>query len=346
MNSKKPLGRPQKLFDTAGAAHAVVRAAEALNWNIADADKFLARVQHVEYGLSAEIEFATILRWLGVCQFVHRLNEDRLAADSFNELEVPDLFAVFRHGAFSTSALIEVKTSEDLTLDFSMAYLDKLARYASLMEKPLLIAWRPRTIGFWVLFDPLAVAPTGDRVKLTFDHAIKNDLMGYLAGDTTLVSPEGCGMRIVAERTGEKMPTERGYQAEFIIRQAYFHDADGIETKILPAVTWLVLSTVHYSEQVTDDAFVQCYTCEGATRAQLVLRTAVGFSTDRDERIHWKAVHNNLNAVLDCERLLAEAETSFGSYVQYILYQRPQLVPAFLFAWEPPHAPRSKSADR
>jgi len=63
----KNLGRDQRPFASTDAAYAVARVAESLNWNLADTQAFLRQAQHVEYGLSAEIEFAAILRWLGRC---------------------------------------------------------------------------------------------------------------------------------------------------------------------------------------------------------------------------------------------------------------------------------------
>lgn len=56
-------------FTSVDAAHAAVRIPEALNWNLADPQSFLRQAPHVEYRLSAEIEFAAILRWLGRCRF-------------------------------------------------------------------------------------------------------------------------------------------------------------------------------------------------------------------------------------------------------------------------------------
>jgi len=47
------------------------------------------------------------------------------------------------------------------------------------------------------------------------------------------------------------------------------------------------------------------------SRAQLVLRTAVGFSLKDEERIHWKTVGNNLATVLSCETLLRDAQARF-----------------------------------
>jgi hypothetical protein len=80
--------------------------------------------------------------------------------------------------------------------------------------------------------------------------------------------------------------------------------------------------------------------CNGFTRAQLVLRTAVGFAAGPDQRVHWKDVHADLNSVLTAQQVLEEAASCFGTFMQYVLYQRPEEVPTFLKGWEPPQAPK------
>jgi hypothetical protein len=66
------------------------------------------------------------------------------------------------------------------------------------------------------------------------------------------------------------------------------------------------------------------------TRAQLVLRTAVGFSLKDEERIHWKAVGKNLDAALNCETLLHDAQARFGTFMSYIFHLQPEKIPSFL----------------
>src|SRR5258705_4559418 len=181
-------GRKAKPFASVDAAHAIVKAAEQVGWNISDVEKFLRQIQHVEYGLSSEMEFAAILRWLGWCAFVHRLSEDVLEDPARNLWIVPDLLAVFAVGGRTCSVLIEVKTGDDMVLTFRQAYLQRLRAYAQLVNQPLLVAWRPRPIGFWVLFDPDIAKPIDEgATQVDFDLAVKHDLMSLLAGDYWIV---------------------------------------------------------------------------------------------------------------------------------------------------------------
>lgn len=326
-------GRAAKPFAETDAAHAVVKTAERLGWNISDPEKFLRQVQHVEYGLSAEIEFAAILRWLGWCRFVHRLSEEVLEDPAQSVWQVPDLFAVFRAGDQTSSALIEVKTSDDTVLKFKKSYLQRLRAYASLTNQPLLIAWRPRSIGFWILFDPAIAQPANDEfVIVEFGQAIKNDLMSLLAGDYYIIPAEGAGLRLEYERISEKEPTEDGYQALFRVSEAYVHDASGIRADDVPnSIVWAILSTVKDGQEAHEDRIIQSFTASGGmTRAQLVLRTAVGFSINGEERIHWKAVGKNLDAIVRSDDLLHDAQARFGTFLRYIFHQQPQEIPSFI----------------
>lgn len=345
MSADGKFGRDKRPFAGVDAAHAVVRIAEALNWNLADPQSFLRQAQHVEYGLSAEIEFAAILRWLGRCRFVHRLNEEVLKDPAHNTIEVPDLLAVFSDDGDTRAALIEVKTGEELSLVFKRTYLQRLQAYAELFHLPLLIAWRPRRVGFRMLFDPgLAESLDDHRVQVRFDRAVKNDLMSVLAGDFYLIPQAGAGLRFEAARVGDKQPTADGYQAVFQITDVYVHDAAGTRVTDMPnSIAWMIFSAMEHHPDVADDKIVQSFIASGGmTRAQLVLRTAVGFSLDQDQRIHWKAVGRSLDSILVRDALLGDAEARFGTFVQYIFHQQPQTMPSFVpTKWQGRQVPRA-----
>lgn len=326
-------GRIAKPFEPTDAAHAIVKAAEQLGWDMGNIDKFTRQVQHVEYGLSAEVEFAAILRWLGWCSFVHRLSEDVLEDATRSSWTVPDLFAVFQKNGKTLSALIEVKSTNDTVLEFKSPYLRRLQSYAALLNQPLLIAWRPRTLGFWILFDPVIARPVDDdSVAVDFGLAIKNDLMSMLAGDYYLVPKQGAGLRFECERIGKKEPTADGYRALFRVSEAYLHDSAGVRAEHVPdSVVWVVFSTLKDHQEVSEEGIVQSFVASGdMTRAQLVLRTAVGFSLKEGERIHWKSVGKNLDAILKCEDLLRDAQAHFDTFMSYIFHQQPEETPTFL----------------
>lgn len=341
MSRKDGLGRLKAPFSTVNAAHAVVRAAEALNWEFSDFDAFMRRAQHIEYGLSAEIEFATVLRWLGKCKFVHRLNDDSLSDASFNDVLAPDLLAIFEDRGCRLCTLIEVKTGAAHQLKFTLAYMKKLKAYAEIVGQPLLVAWRPHNLGFWILFDPCIAELRGGDLVVSLDLAIKNDLMGQIAGDFSVVPEENAGLRIVAKRIGEKENTEKGYKAIYEITDAYFHDSSGGRSlKLSNAIATFLIAASEYSEEIEDERIVRAFTAtSGMAKAQMILRVAVGFALKDDERIHWKAVGKDLDAILSCSELLAETQQSFGTYVRYVLFQQPQITPTFVpSVWRRPIA--------
>lgn len=315
------------------AAHTITRVAEALNWDLSNPESFLKHVQHVEFGLSAEIELASILRWLGTCCFVHRLSEDILEEPARSIWQVPDLFAIFELDGQVVSALIEVKTNDDFELRFRSGYLERLQAYAAILKQPLLIAWKPRRLGLWLLFDSSEIPASGDgSVVVDLNIAFQNDLMSILAGDFAIVPKEGAGLRVEMVRVGEKVPANDGYEAKFVVDQAFLRDSSGAEIKDAPeTIFWTILSSARQHEEITDDRVVQEWLATGGlTRAQLVLRTVAGFPLNEAERIHWKSIGRNLNEIITREQILSDAKSQFGSSISYVFHQEPKKRPSFL----------------
>jgi hypothetical protein len=97
------------------------------------------------------------------------------------------------------------------------------------------------------------------------------------------------------------------------------------------SIAWMIFSAMENHSEVADDRIVQSFTASGGmTRAQLVLRTAVGFSLDEGQRIHWKAVGRNLDSILARDTLLKDAQAHFGTFVQYVFHQQPQTMSPFV----------------
>ena len=299
---------------------------EECDYSIGDPDAFLRRVKSMEYGLSAEVEFAAILRWLGACPFVHRLNKETLA-DTGSEWLVPDLLAVFRSGDLRCSAAIEVKTTWDLSLTLRRDYLARLRAYADLVSQPLLVAWRSRKVGSWILLDPLLMESEGALDgKLEFAAAMPYDLMSVLAGDFYVVPEKGAGVFLQASRVGEKCPTDDGYEAKFRVDSAEIRDAQGQSAKNVPdSVVWAIFASLEEQQNVTDDGFTLSFVATGAmTRAQDILRTAASFRIDENERIDWRGIGMNLDAVLSRSELALQLANHFGSFIRYVFHQQPR----------------------
>ena len=326
-------GRLQRPLDETSIAHTIVRVLEEADYSIADPGAFLRRVQHVEYGLSAEIEFAALLRWLGSCPFVHRLSEDALSDGTNSNWLVPDLLAVFQNGDQTCSVTIEVKTTASHTLRLKTDYVERLQAYADLITQPLLLAWRPRNIGFWMLFEPYRVGRLENNT-LVFDleNVMQNDLMSMVAGDFFITPKQGAGLVLETSRISEKQPTEDDYKAVFQVKKAYMRDGDGGTIENVPnAIFWILLSAMEEQLNVSDEGFVLKFAASGGmTRAQLILRTAASFLLNDEQRIHWKSLGANLDTVISSREIISQAQIYLGTFVQYIFHLQPQNPPQFV----------------
>ncbi|HEX7073857.1 MAG TPA: hypothetical protein VF226_07430 [Hyphomicrobiaceae bacterium] len=105
------------------------------------------------------------------------------------------------------------------------------------------------------------------------------------------------------------------------------------------SVIWAIFSTLNDHQEINDQSIVQSFVASGGmTRAQLVLRTAVGFSLKEGERIHWKSVGKNLDAILRSEDrpapVLWEDAVNIHvlpeKYRMVELLARPEILRAFL----------------
>ena len=240
---------------------------------------------------------------------------------------------MFKSGDTACSAVIEVKTTSKNRLRFKTDYLKRLQAYADLVCQPLLLAWKPREIGFWILVDPShARQLNSERVELDLENALKNDLMSTVAGDFIIVPQKGAGMVFEASRVGERQPTSEGYQAVFRIDKAYAQDGKGDRVASVPsAIVWMLLSATDERQSVDENKLVQAFIAPGTlTRAQLVLRTAASIWIGNEQRIHWKEIGRNLDAVVNSGEVRAQALASLGTFIEFIFYQAPQTAPHFL----------------
>ncbi len=277
----------------------------------------------MEYGLAAEVEFAAVLRWLGACPFVHRLQGETFADRTGFDWLVHDLLAVFKSGDLMCSTAIEVKTTARDILAIKPEYLARLEAYARLVSQRLLLAWRPRNVGSWILVDPRVMQSDGVLDgKLELGNAMRYDLMSVLAGDFHVLPREGVGLFLQASRVSEKRTTPDGYEATFRVDNAEFRDAEGQSVKNVPdSIVWTIFASLDERQNATEEGFTQSFvTTGGMTRAQDILRTAARFRLDDNERIDWKAIGVNLEVVLSRGELALQLGKHFGSFIQYVLH--------------------------
>lgn len=323
-------------FDWTMAGHTIVKAGEAVDWNFNDPDSFIKRVQSIEYGLSAETEFAAIVSWLGQCSLVHKLEQDYFTSLPGSEWSIPDLFCVFEHAGEQCPVLVEVKTRKQQRLVMRTSELDSMRRYSDLHSLPILIAWKPRRLGFWLLVDPVHFVKKEGKSILELEPAMKNNLLSTVAGDFLVVPKCGAGLFIEAIIIKKTPTSDSSFEVLAQIQKAEFRDASGqITNNISGAITSLLFSSMEVVDTFTDQSICQSFVTRGEpVHAQQVLRASVAYSQLSNKPIKWRHVAKDLNSYLSREKLHDEIQKHFGSFVQYQLFQHPQVWPTFLpLAW-------------
>lgn len=195
--------------------------------SIADPIEVARRVRGLDRGLPAEDEFAVICTWLGHCRIVHKLDQQQAPVSSRASYQVPDLLVAFNAaGPF----LIEVKVKQDLTLSFRPDYLKRLTAYADLLGLPLLIAWKFHSV--WSLFDARRLRLAQTNFNITQSEAMKQSLLGVLAGDVAYSLGPGAGIhfdcakdRLISTEHADDHFTEQ-WQAR--ISDVFFTDGAGL----------------------------------------------------------------------------------------------------------------------
>jgi hypothetical protein len=181
-------------------------------------EAILKRLEQLQRGLEPENEFALILSWLGKCRLVHKLAQEQLPLNSSDSYRVPDLLAVFEHEGKLIPVLIEVKTTELSgpttprlgTLSLSPKYL----AYSELLGLPMLAAWRHR--GLWTLFEMRHAQLATVNYKIDFGTALKESLLGMLAGDFSYRLAPGTRIRMRIRKLTQPDPETGGFEGEVL----------------------------------------------------------------------------------------------------------------------------------
>jgi Holliday junction resolvase len=319
-------------FDWSDAGHVVVRAGESVNWDFSNPANFVKRVQSIEYGLSAETEFAAILSWLGRCSLVHRLDQDFFSSHSDQKWCIPDLFAIFEHDGTCMPVLIEVKTRNRERLALRTSDLESMQRYARALSLPLLVAWKPRRLGFWLLVDPICAEKRGAKSILSLGASMKNDLLGPVAGDFLVVPKPNAGFFLDAKIIKKARMTRTGFECLVEITKAEFRNAIGEPAKDLPgAIVAIIFSSSKIINEVTEtEIHTSFVTRDQPIHAQQILRTAVAFRQHGVKNIRWRHVAKDLGSYLSRDTLHDEIQNHFTTFVQYRFFLHPKVWPTFL----------------
>lgn len=200
----------------------------------------LQRLDHLQRALAPEHEFSLLLNWLGRCRVVHRLGQEQLPLTSTEAYRAPDLLAAFEYRDKLLPVLIEVKTTESKDglprLSANLAIKPHYLRYAELLGLPLLIAWRNG--GLWTMFDARRANMATTNYRIDFVTALKENLLGVLAGDFSYRLVPGSAIRMVIAKLSPADPNGR---FRGVIREMTFVNPAGEVVPNLPHLNSLFL---------------------------------------------------------------------------------------------------------
>lgn len=307
-----------------------------LGWE-ADATEVAERVRRLDIGLPLEDEFSVICAWLGKCQLLHKLDQQQVPADSRNTFQVPDLLARFSTQTNKSPVLIEVKSRRDDRLELGGGYLRRLQNYADLLSMPLLIAWKYHRL--WILFEAkhLKVAKTSFRIS--WNEAMRENLLGALAGDVAYSLGSGTGVRLrfrkdklVKKDAAENIRTEHWHS---IVDQVAFVDHEGKErTDLAQQVQSLFFASDLEPQEEHTESHIHLRYVAGEGQAQFAhmsLVNLLNWETSSDGRPHWR----NYLQKSPVSKTIADFSAALSAglrekFVFHIFHQQPNTAPDFL----------------
>lgn len=305
-----------------------------LGWD-EDPREIAKLVRQLDRGLPGEDEFIAICSWLGKTRLIHKLDQLQAPATSRKLYQVPDLLVEFDDAG---PVLIEVKSKAKRTLSLTPAYLDRLNAYARLLDMPLLIAWKH--LGIWVLFEVKHLTKARTNFNITLGDAMRENLLGVLAGDVAYKIASGAGLRfrcrkeqLVDREEAEDTITE---QWQMRIDEVGFMASGGEPAPHLdPDVTTLFTTWDLAEEQSHGDTHIELRFVagedDGMMFGHMALTHLLHWSLPQGAAINWRhairrdAVVSNMS---NFRRALARGLEQ--KVVHLILDQQPQTWPAFL----------------
>ena len=303
----------------------------------ADASTIAVKVRRLNIGLPREDEFSVICGWLGKCLLLHKLDQHQLPKSSRAEFQVPDLLAFFATQSTKSPVLIEVKSKNAQTLSFSPNAYSKLMNYADLLKMPLLIAWKFHRL--WTLFEAKHLQKAVKNFNISFDRAMKENLLGVLAGDLAYSIGARAGVHfrirkdeIVGEEEGNHGKTEmwRG-----TIDDVTFTDYDGTRRADLEGgVQSLFMAWDLKEQQEHTDTHVTMSFIAGPARIEFshsALVHLLNWQLPRGQQVNWRQLLYKEQVIANIDNFSAALEAALRQkVVEYVIHQMPRTIPDFV----------------
>lgn len=301
----------------------------------ADPKAIADRVKRLDLGLPIEDEFIAVCSWLGKTRLIHKLDQHQAPSQSRDKYQVPDLLTQYQD---SGPVLIEVKAKKAHTLSFKPDYLDRLEAYAALLNIPLLIAWKYH--GIWTLFEARHLSKAHKNFNIRFDHALRENLLGVLAGDVAYKIAPGAGihLRFKKEKLLNTEKNEGGFTEQWQMRvdKVAFTSADGEPMENFDDEVGTLFTTWDLAErQVHSDTHVEMQFIatedDGMMFGHMALVHLLNWSLPEGATINWRhAIRRDsvVSSMINFAPVLKRALDQ--KVVRIILNQQPQSWPGFV----------------
>lgn len=288
------------------------------------------QVLRMQKGLSAEDEFSLMLSWLGRVKLIHKLDQFQIPPLSKQKYQVPDLLVVFDYKGQAIPVLVEVKTCSKSALKWRVDYWDKLKKYATLLNLPLLVACKWEEGPFlWTMVDIDRFKRQDQTYKLTMEESLYQNLMFTLAGNFALIFKKGTTLNITGHKLSEPKKTDIKNRFTTTCKldgQLYYTDAEG---KLIEETPKEVFSFFLGGEKTLsfegDQVHIKFTTLENMFRsADKVFSSLISDG----KNIQWREILVNFGVPKSGPEILNQAKSS--KVIDKFLIIEPRINPGFM----------------
>ena len=324
--------------DNDALAHLIREALQNVG-NDADPLALADRIKRLELGLPLEDEFIMLISWLGKCRLAHKLDQSQFPPASKSAYRVPDLFAVFEYKDRLIPVLIEIKGKRATSFRWRPDYVEGLQRYAELVGVPILLACKWQILGLWTLIGIDQFEQAVKNRKYTLPNALRQNLMGSLAGDFMIVFKEKVGLHLRGRKEAKLGSRQEGTtfseQWKIRIEDAFFTDGNGSRVNLKDDNTlWsLFLSADVRTKTSVDETHIihSLMMPEEMQPAHQSLVVLLSHWVDEQNPLIWRQALLSHEEPMECSQLReAAVEGIERNYVQYVLDPVPETTPDFL----------------